>query len=136
MSEWTGDELTRIGGADELEIAPRRADGTLGRRVTIWVVPYDDGLYVRSWKGRTAAWFRAAQQRREGRVWAGGVEKDVALVDIDHGLDDAIDAVYRDKYRRYGARFVDPMLGAQARATTIELVPRSTGSWPGADRAE
>ena len=29
MTAWTGDELTRIGTADELEIAPLRADGTL-----------------------------------------------------------------------------------------------------------
>ena len=51
MTVWTRDELTKIGRADELELAPLRREGTLGKRVTIWVVPYEDSLYVRSWKG-------------------------------------------------------------------------------------
>jgi hypothetical protein len=38
MSAWTSDELTRIGAADELEIASLRSDGTLRRPVTIWAV--------------------------------------------------------------------------------------------------
>ena len=36
MTAWTSDELTRIGTADELEIASRRRDGTLGNPRTIW----------------------------------------------------------------------------------------------------
>jgi hypothetical protein len=39
MTAWTMDELAKIGGAEELEIASLRRDGTLGKRVTIWVVP-------------------------------------------------------------------------------------------------
>jgi hypothetical protein len=128
MAAWSEDELTKIGRADELEIAPLRRDGTLGRRVTIWVVPFGDGLYVRSWKGRTAAWFRGTQVRHEGRIWAGGVETDVSFVDADHDIDDALDAAYRAKYRQYGERFVGPMVSPEARSTTIKLVPRSTSS--------
>jgi hypothetical protein len=123
MTTWPPDELDKIATADELEIASLRGDGTLGKRVTIWVVPYKDDLYVRSWKGETAAWFRAAQRRRKGRVWAGGIERDVTFVNADHDLDDAIDAVYRDKYRHYSASFVEPMVSPEARATTIKLVP-------------
>jgi hypothetical protein len=128
MTTWTREELDKIGRADELEIASVRGDGTLGKRVTIWVVPYEDDLYVRSWKGKTAAWFRATQRRRRGRVWAGGLERDVTFVNADHDLDDAIDAVYRDKYRRYSASFVDPMVSPEARATTIKLVPQERGT--------
>lgn len=29
MTSWTSDELDKIGTAEELEIAPRRSDGTL-----------------------------------------------------------------------------------------------------------
>lgn len=43
-------------------------------------------------------------------------------------LGEQVTPAYRDKYQRYGARYVDPMVSAQARATTIKLVPRSTGS--------
>ena len=49
-------------------------------------------------------------------------------MDADHANDDQIDAAYRTKYRRYGGRYVDPMVAPEARAATIKLVPRSTSS--------
>ena len=55
MTNWTADELDSIGQADELEIAVRRPDGTLRKRVTIWVVRDGDDLYVRSGYGNRAA---------------------------------------------------------------------------------
>jgi hypothetical protein len=127
MTAWKSGELDTIGTADELEIAPLRRDGTLRNPVTIWVVRLGDDLYVRSYKGRDGSWFRAAQVRHEGRIRAGGVEKDVTfLEETDPGVNDQIDASYRTKYRRYAARFVNPMVAPEARATTIKLVPRST----------
>jgi hypothetical protein len=119
---WTADELDRVGAAEELEIAPRRPDGTLRPAVPIWVVRVGDDLYVRSWRGSSGAWFRAAQLRRAGHVRAGGVDKDVAFVDADPAVADAVDAAYRDKYARYPS-YVPPMVGDQARATTLRLVP-------------
>jgi hypothetical protein len=35
MSEWTSDELTKIGNAEELKIASMRRDGSLRKPVTI-----------------------------------------------------------------------------------------------------
>lgn len=121
---WTNDELARIGAAEELEIALLRRDGALRHPVTIWVVRNGDELYVRSVNGRAAAWFRAAQARHEGHIEAGGVEKDVLLVETDD-LNDAIDAAYRGKYRRYARSIVDSVVTPQARAATLKLVPRS-----------
>ena len=128
MSAWTSDELTRIGATDELEIAPRRGDGTLHKPVTIWVVHVGDALSVRSWRGHGGAWFRAAQARHEGRIRAAGIEKDVIFVEeTDPSINDQIDAAYHTKYRRY-ARYVPPMISPEARATTLKLVPRATGT--------
>ncbi|HLH25126.1 MAG TPA: DUF2255 family protein [Chloroflexota bacterium] len=124
MTAWTSDELTKIGAADELGIAPLRRDGTPRKPVTVWVVRVGDDLYVRSWRGRSGAWYRGTQVRHEGRIQAGGVDKDVTFVDADHAIDDRIDAAYRAKYDRYGAQYVDPMVGPEARATTLRLVPR------------
>lgn len=125
MTQWRADELTRIGRAEELQIASLRRDGTLRKPVTIWVVPSGDGLYVRSAvKGRSAAWFRGAREQHEGRIWAGGVEKDVTFADADHALDDAVDAAYRGKYRRYAGRILNSVLTPEARSTTIKLAPR------------
>jgi hypothetical protein len=128
MTAWTSDELTRIGAADELDIAGRRRDGTLRNPVTIWVVRHDDSLYVRSVSGRNAAWFRGARVSHEGRIWAGGVEKDVSFVEPDHDLGDELDAAYRAKYRSYAAGIVSHIVSPEARSATIELVPRAIGS--------
>jgi hypothetical protein len=126
MTTWTTVELDKIGAAEELELSSLGGDGTLGKRVTIWVVRIGDDLYVRSWKGLNGAWFRATHVRHEGHIEAGGVDKDVTFVaQADDGLNDQIDAAYRTKYRRYGGRYVDPMVAAAARAATIKLVPRS-----------
>lgn len=124
MTTWTSDELDKIGNAEELRIAALRRDGTLRKPVTIWVVRVGDDLYVRSGYGDNAAWYRGTQLRREGHIKAGGVDKDVAFVDADPALNDAIDAAYRTKYRRHSARWVDPMVTSEARSTTIKLVPR------------
>ena len=125
MTQWTRDELTRIGRAEELEIASLRRDGTLRKPVTIWVVHHDASLYARSVKGRSASWFRGTEERHEGRIWAGGVEKDVTFVDAGHDIDDEVDAAYRAKYRRYAGSFLNSVLNPGARSTTIKLEPRS-----------
>jgi len=128
MTTWTSDELARIGAADEMEVAARRRDGTLRSPVTIWVVRHHDSLYVRSVNGRHAAWFRGAQVTHEGRIRAGGVEKDVSFQEPDHDLGDELDAAYRAKYRRYAASIVGHIVSPEARLATIELVPRAMSS--------
>jgi hypothetical protein len=123
MTQWTKDELTKIGGAEELQVAPRRRDGTLRRPVTIWVVPHDENLYVRSVRGPAGSWFRGAHEGHGGRISAAGLEKDVTFED-DHNLNDEVDAAYRAKYRRYAGRILNSILAPEARSTTIKLVPR------------
>lgn len=125
MSQWSRNELDTIAAAEELEIMPLRSDGTPRKPVTIWVVRVGDDLYIRSYRGAGAAWFRAARASRAGRVRAGGLEKDVALVEeTDPAINDQIDAAYRTKYRHYLHSYVPPMITATARATTLRLVPR------------
>ena len=123
MATWTSDELNRIGGADELKIASLRRDGTLRNPVIIWVVRVGDNIYVRSAYGPTVAWFRGAMVRHEGRIIAGGVEKDVAFHDADAAVNNQIDEAYRIKYRRHGAQYVASVTTPEARTTTIKIVP-------------
>jgi hypothetical protein len=119
VSAWIDDELTRIGEAGEVNIATRRADGTLRKPRIVWVVRLGDGLYVRSVNGPDAAWYRGARTRMQGHIQAGGLDKDVVFVDADHRLDNA----YRAKYR-YSPAAVGHITSPEARSTTIELVPR------------
>jgi len=128
MTTWTREELNKIGNAEELQIASLRGDGTLRKPVTIWVVRFADDLYVRCVNGRNGAWFRGVQSRHEGRIRAGGIEKDITFVEeADPGINDKIDAAYLTKYRRYPP-YVAPMVTPDVRAATIKLVPRLTGS--------
>ena len=125
MTTWTSQELSKIGKAEELDIASLRADGTPRQPVTIWVVRVGDSLFVRAYKGRTGPWFRGALTRHAGHIRAGGVDKDVTFIEeADTAINDQIDAAYRAKYRRYSPQYVDPMVTPEARAATIRLVPR------------
>ncbi|WP_046732462.1 DUF2255 family protein [Streptomyces humi] len=122
MATWANHELTRIERAEELRISPLLSDGTPRDPLPIWVVREGDDLYVRSFRGSAGAWYRAARSTREGRIRSGGVVKDVTFVGVtDAEVNDRIDAAYRAKYSRYGARYVDPLLAA--RDTTLKLVP-------------
>ena len=124
MAAWTSEELEKIAAADELELASARGDGTFRKPVTIWVVRHGDDLYVRSFRGRNSTWFRGVQDRHEGNISAGSVDKDVLFVEPDDDVNDEIDAAYHAKYDRYSARYVDPMVDPKAQAATIRLAPR------------
>jgi hypothetical protein len=126
MSGWTSDELTRIGAAEELQLASARSDGTLRPYVTMWVVRADDQFYVRSAYGPDNPWFRRARASGAGRIRAGGLERDVAFTDAAPGVHAAIDAAYHAKYDRYGPRLVGSVVGPAAAAVTLRLVPRAT----------
>ena len=127
---WTTDELNRIGAAQELTLASVRRDGTLRRPVTMWVVRHGDDLYVRSVNGREAAWFRGAQTRHEARIRAGGVERDVSLVETDKASEQ-IDAAYDTKYARRYPTIVPSIVAPQAREATLKLMPLGAGGASG-----
>jgi hypothetical protein len=119
---WSPEELNSIAATGEIEIAPRRLDGTFGRATTIWIVRVGDDVYVRSYRGRDGSWYRSVRRTHEGRLRAGRVERDVT-VDEDHGADRAaIDDAYRAKYGR--SSYVDAMVTSDAAVTTLRLLPR------------
>ncbi len=123
VSVWTSEELDRVGSAEELDLASARRDGTLRSPVTTWVVRDGSDLYVRSVNGRASSWFRGAQTRGEARIRAGGIDKDVALVETE-GVDDRLDAAYREKYGGRYPTIVPSIVAPAARAATLRLVPR------------
>jgi hypothetical protein len=123
MTAWTADELARIGRATELQVASRRADGSLRPFVTVWVVRSDDHVYVRSAHGHSNPWFQRALRSGQGRIRAGGVERDVAFDEPGQASDTQVDAEYHAKYDRYGPRMVGTVVSPEAARSTLRVVP-------------
>jgi len=118
---WTEQQLTRVGGATEIELASRRSDGSLRPYTTMWVVRVDDDLYVRSAGGPDRPWYRHALASGTGRVRAAGVEADVRFAHDDEAPQRAIDVAYHAKYDRYGPGPVGHVTGRPSHPVTIRL---------------
>ena len=122
VSGWTGEELQRIGGAQELRLASRRRDASLGPLTTMWVVRSGNDLYVRSAGGPDRPWYRHAVASRAGRIQAGDVDAEVEFAAAAPGANLAIDAEYHAKYDRYGPSIVGHVTGPATHAVTIRLI--------------
>ena len=125
MSGWAATELDTIAGRDELTVASRRNDSSLTRPRIVWVSCVGDEVFVRSVNGPDAAWYRSTRVRHAGHISCGEVDKDVTFDDVseDTRLNAEVDAAYRAKYRHYARSIVDSICSAQARNTTLKLVP-------------
>lgn len=120
---WNANELAMFGEQPLLRIATTRPDGTLRSPVIIWAVVVGNDLYVRSVRGEAGGWYRRLQQNPVARIESGGLERDVMAVAADRALDQAIDAAYLAKFGPSSA--VDSITTPAAKATTLELVPRT-----------
>jgi hypothetical protein len=124
MATWTPDDLSRFTNAEELDIASRRADGTLRPYVTIWFVRLDDDLYVRSAYGPQNGWYRRAVESGLGRIRISDAEQDVMFESADPSVAAALDRAYHQRYDRHGAAIVDTVVSADAARSTLRLAPR------------
>jgi hypothetical protein len=122
---WTEQELAAIDRNDEVDIAPRRTDGSLAKPRIVWAVRVEDAVYIRSVNGIEGAWYRTTRARREGHLTTGPIDWDIAFTDVEDtgGLQDRIDAAYRSKYARYRGP-VASITADKARATTLRLTPQ------------
>jgi hypothetical protein len=91
MTTWTTDELDRVGRAEELHVTTARPGGSLRPWVPIWVVRVGEDLIVRSYRGTHGAWCRHATRLPQGRIRAGGLERDVAFAPADTAATAAVD---------------------------------------------
>ena len=118
---WTPEQLALVDAARELDIAVRRADGTLRPWMPIWAVHVGGDVYVRTWYRRDTGWFGTALSTRRARVCVPGVEVEVGVEDVGvgpPGLREDVDDAYRAKY---GGDSTDKMIGDEAAATTLRF---------------
>jgi hypothetical protein len=121
---WSPEQLQRLGASDELEIAVRRADGTLGRWVPIWVVCVGAHVFVRTWHRRPNGWFGDVLRSQRARIRVADVCADVTVTDVGEDSPDlraGVDDAYRSKYSPYGHATVERMVSDPAAATTLWL---------------
>jgi hypothetical protein len=62
---------------------------------------------VRSVSGPTSAWCCSTRTHHGGHIGAGSADRDVTFVDAVPDINDELDAVPRDKYRRYDPDTLD-----------------------------
>lgn len=124
MSTWPKEELRKIADTDDFHISPFRENGvTFGTPTWIWSVVVGDELYVRPYNGKSSRWYKAAMQQNAGRITAAGLTKDVAFEPVG-AINDEVDDAYRKKYK--SSPYLQPMIGARARAATVRIIPRTT----------
>jgi hypothetical protein len=128
-STWSEDELQTIEGDHEVVLAARRADGTLTRGVTIWIVRVGAEVFVRSAHGARNRWFARAVAAGAGHITVGGVSRDVVFQDASTGSShpadtDALDRAYHSKYdAAYPKQYVDPVVDEASHGATLRLLP-------------
>jgi hypothetical protein len=124
IAAWSPAEVQEIKASHELQIASRRADGTLRQWVPIWVVSTGGLVYVRTWYRRDTGWFGQVLASRRARIRIPGLEADVAVEDVGEGTPElraGVNAAYETKYGRGGG--TERMVSAEAAAATLRLNP-------------
>ncbi|GAA1183080.1 DUF2255 family protein [Streptomyces hebeiensis] len=125
MTAWSSDDITRIAAADDLHIAPFRADGaTYGTLTWIWSVVVDGRLFVRAYNGPDSRWHKSAMRQHAGRIATVGSVFEVTFAAADPSLTEQINTAYRTKYA--GSPYLPPMVAAGPRAATVEITLRQT----------
>jgi hypothetical protein len=107
----------------EILIETVRPDGSR-RRTTIWVVVDDGDVFVRSWRGAGARWFRAALDR-PGDVTLALDQQTLAVRAVPAADDESIARCSSALERKYAG---DPsrrsMVREEILGTTLRLQPR------------
>ena len=125
---WNSETLQAIDQADDLKIAPFRADGkTTGTPTWIWEVAVDGRLFVRAYSGTRSSWYQAAIKQQAGKIHAAGQVFDVRFAPVDDAaLNERISAAYRQKYA--SNPYMPHMIGTSARAATVEILFHPPGA--------
>jgi hypothetical protein len=118
------DLLWKIAESDEVEIETRHDPKSPLHRVTIWIVPTEYGVYVRSYKGKKGRWYQEALANPLVTVRLGR-RKVIARAEPEKNplVIRAVNAAYRKKY---GERWPDEtkeMLRRSLLPTTLRLTP-------------
>jgi hypothetical protein len=122
-------DLAALAAVEEIEIETRSAEGEIHRTI-IWAVVGEGTVYVRSYRGATARWYREASVDPNVEILLDGRRLEARVAPAtDPASVKASSAAFRRKYAG------DPSMGAMVRPevldTTMKVEPRATAA-PGA----
>jgi hypothetical protein len=124
MAKKAEELLWTLADSDEVEIETRRDAKSPLHRTTIWIVPTEHGVYVRSYKGRKGRWYQEALANPVVAIRVGR-RKVAARAERERNpvIIRAVNTGYRKKY---GERWPDEtkdMLKRSLLPTTLRLTP-------------
>jgi hypothetical protein len=124
MAKKAGDLLWKLAESDEVAIETRRDAKSPLHPVTIWIVPTEYGVYVRSYKGKKGRWYQEARANPLVTIRVGR-RKVTARAELEHkpAVIRAVNTAYRKKY---GERWPDEtkeMFKRSILPTTLRLTP-------------
>lgn len=120
-----GDEalLRKLAESEEIEIETRRDPTSALHRTTIWIVPTDAGVYIRS-GSRTGRWYLEALASRNVTIRAGR-RKVAARVQPERNpaVIRAVNAAYTEKYGQTWPDSAKDVVRRSRLDTTLRLIP-------------
>ncbi len=124
MAKKADDLLWKIAESDEVQIETRRDPKSPLHRTTIWIVPTEDGVYIRSYKGKKGRWYQEALANPLVTIRVGR-RKVSARAEPEHNplIIRKVSAGYRKKYGERWPEETDPMLKRSVAATTLRPTP-------------
>jgi hypothetical protein len=124
MAATSTDVLLKLADRDEVEIETRRDPRSPLHRTTIWIVPTEKGVYVRSVyvKGR---WYQEALCNRNVTIRAGGRKVGARVQRVnDSSVIRAINAAARKKYGERWPKDANSFVRLSRQRTTLRLIPK------------
>jgi len=118
------DLLWKLAESDEIEIETRRDATSPMHRVTIWIVPTEDGVYIRSANGKKGRWYQEALGNPHVTIRVGR-RKLAARVESEKNptVIREVNAGYREKYGERWPDETEPMLRRSVVPTTLRVTP-------------
>jgi hypothetical protein len=124
MAKATDDLLWKLAESDEVDIETQRDAKSPLHRVTIWVVPTKDGVYIRSFKAKKGRWYQEALANPHVTIRVGR-RKLAARAELETNpkVIREVSAGYREKYGERWPDDTEPMLRRSVLPTTLRLTP-------------
>lgn len=124
MPRTSGDLLWKLAESDEVEIETRRDAKSPAHRTIIWIVPTEDGVYIRSYKGKSGRWYQEAVANPQVVIHLGRQQARArAIPETTSKVVSAVSTAYREKYGERYPTETEAMMKRSLLPTTLRLEP-------------